>query len=231
MTAACSGGAGDLVYAIRTMQILGVKTIFIKENFYRQPFGNLYLAMNRLMQSQGFACKPTSGNYPVGQFDPQLHFDFNIDNFRNQPGRGTVHIMMNMYRHFNIHIGDTWKRPWMTPVPALINESYSAVHVTERWREGSKVDWKSVLRSIPGNKYYVGLQYEWLEFASRYGDIKWFPTDDIFEMAQVIGSADALYCNQSVGLTLAQGLGVPYYLDRKPGKTNTLLYTKNEHLL
>lgn len=226
MIAACSGGAGDLVYAIPIMRKLGVETIYVKENFYHPPHGNLYQTMKRFIESQGFQCKPTSGNYPVGKFDPYLKFDYNIDNWRQQRGRGRIFIQDNIAAHFGVTID---KDPWLNI--SGDQQDYTLIHLTPRWREGSNVNWAKILMEMKGPKKFIGFQYEWVEFCQRYGSIEWCPTDDIYDMACLIKGAKALYCNQSVALTLAQGLGVNYFCEFKPGKTNCKMQTKYEHSL
>lgn len=229
MTAAISGGAGDLVYSIPIMRQLGVRKYYVKTNYYLS--GNLYETSKRLLKSQGFEVEPTSGNYEVGKFDPALSYDVNIDDFRKQRNRGRNHIMLSMARQFGTEVHPD---PWMEidePKPGDLPDSYTLVHVTPRWREGSAVNWGRVLQGIDGPVYFLGFQEEFVQFSGRYGTIKWLPTEDLYEMAVVIKHARALYCNQSVALTLAQGLGKDYYLERRPHKTNTLLYTPNEHIL
>lgn len=227
MIAACSGGAGDIVYSIPVMRKLGVTTYYIKKNFYHPPHSNLYETMKRFMESQEFECLPTSGTYYTGVFDPELKYDINVDRFREQRSRGKNHIITSMSKQFNAdHPGYS---PWLN-IPGE-KQDYTLINLTPRWRELSTVNWDKVLQSIDGRKYFIGFQYEWVEFCQRYGNIEWWPTEDVYDMACLIKGAKALYCNQSVALTIAQGLGVDYYLERKPGKTNTLIKTKQEHLL
>lgn len=228
-SAACSGGAGDLVYYIQILKQLSVDTIYVKENFYHPPHGNLCQTMKRIMESQGFEILPTSGAYPIFQFDPVLKFDYNLDNFRKQHGRGMRHIMERMAAHFKVKYSF---KPWLQNIPdSDLPKPYTIIHLTERWRQGSKVDWKKVLHSIEGKVYFTGFQHEWVDFCNSVGNVEWLPTNDIYDMAVLINGASSVYCNQSIALTLAQGLGKEYWLERKPGKKNTLMFTKNEHLL
>lgn len=229
MIAACSGGAGDLIYYIQILKQLSVETIYIKENFYHPPHGNLCQTMKRIMESQGFEVLPTSGAYPLYQFDPALKFDYNLDNFRLQPRRGSRHIMERMAEHFKVKYSF---KPWVENIPdSDLPKPYTIIHLTERWRDGSRVDWRKVLQSITGKIYFTGFQHEWTDFNLTAGSVEWLPTEDIYDMALLINGAYAVYCNQSIALTLAQGLGKEYWLDRKPGKRTTLMFTKNEHLL
>lgn len=223
--AACSGGAGDILYSIPVLKQLGVTVIYIKENFYHAPHGNLHQTMKRIMESQGFEVRPCSGAFPVGTFD--VPCDYNIDKFRDQTGRGTRHIQERMATHFGIK----WDKgkPWLD-IPVK-DEGYACIHLTERWRQYSSVDWRKVLHGIKDPVKFLGFQHEWVDFCVNAGNVEWCPTDDVYDMAQVIAGCSRLYSNQSVALVCAQGLGKEYYLERKPGKTNTLLYGTNEHIL
>jgi len=230
ITAASSGGLGDIVFAIPVMRRLGVTDIYVKENYYFPPYGSLYLSIKSLLQSQGFNVHPTPGGKDPGIFDPGLHIDYNLDLSLNQRCRGSNHIIISYLNTFKLP-HDNWKRPWLSIVGEPVKEDYTLIHLTDRWRKNSRVDWIKVLKSITGKVYFIGFQYEWLDFCNRYGFVEHLPTDDILHMAVLIQDCKVLYCNQSVSLALAQGMGKEYYLERKPGKTNCLMYTKNEHLL
>lgn len=212
MTAASTGGNGDICYSIPCMKQLGVTDVYLPAVFYQM--------MSRFLQSQGF----TVHSFPA--ICPPV--DYVMDDFRQQPLRGKNHIMYSIAQQFKTKFDKT---PWLKipPHPDLTGP-YTVVHLTGRWREGSRVDWKRVRAELV-NPVFIGLQHEWSDFCYKYGDIKWFPTEDIYEFAQVIAGSEALYCNQSVSLTIAQGLGKKYYLEVKPRKTNTLLYTPNENIL
>lgn len=225
--AATSGGFGDIVYAIPIMRELKIKTVYVKENWYVHPEHSLYSGIKTLLEHEGFNVLPTKGGYDPMKYEHGLKFDYDLDSFRKMSGRGFVHIQKNMRMFFNLELKPF--SPWLSlPVS---DYGYSVIHLTERWRENSLVEWEHVLSGINQKVYFIGFQYEWLDFQIKYGDIEWKQCYDILDMAKFISGASAVYCNQSVALTLAQGLGKKYFLDKKPGKTNTLMYTKNEHLL
>lgn len=227
--AATSGGLGDIVYSILIMRELGVGTVYVKESWFHHPYHSLYSAIRGLLTKEGFDVLPTSGDYKVGKFEKGLKYDFNLDSFRKQPKRGQIHIQTNLRNQFKLPHKPY--EPWLHY--AIQNKGYNLIQLTNRWRDNSKVDWKKIAREIPRPVYFVGFQYEWLEFIYETGvtDIEWKKTDDILDMTALIAGCNNLYCNQSVALTIAQGLNKPYYLEVKPGKTNTLLYIPNENIL
>ena len=226
-TALSSGGLGDIIYAIPILRELGVSRLYLKRTFYKDPIREIFKPIKSFMEVQGFEVL----EYPDGPlYLYSIPVDYDMDTFRHQDGRGEVFIQHNMRRQFGLPV--TPYRPWIYgPNEYFKKDEYSVIHLTERWRGSMMVDWKQVLQSIKGKVYFTGLLHEWTDFCTRYGNVEWFPTSDILEMAKLIYSAKALYCNQSVSLALAQGMGVEYYLERKPGKSNTLIYQPIEHLL
>lgn len=54
---------------------------------------------------------------------------------------------------------------------------------------------------------------------------------DLITLSDIVECAEAVYCNQSVILTLAQRHGIKYYLEQANGHTNTALKTCNETIL
>lgn len=232
ITAASSGGCGDLVYAIPVMKKLGVTRVYVKENWYKPPFHSLYSVMKDLLEMQGFEVLPTAGGCDPMHYEQGLHVDYDMDKFRLMPKRGRYHIMVNMMRYFGVTNND-WQKPWLEIKGKMADkeECYNLVHVTSRWREGSRVNWKSILPTIPKPVYFIGFDNEWMDFTSAYGHIPYAPVSNILEMARLIRDCQTLYCNQSVALTIAQGLGKKYFLEVKPGKTNTLMHTPNENIL
>lgn len=225
--AATSGGLGDIVYSIPIMRELGVKLVYVKESWYHHPYHSLYSCIKTLLNHEGFDVLPTNGELRVGKFERGLKYDYNLDSFRRQDNRGKVHIQTNLRKQFNLKQQPF--RPWLNISTA--EKGYNLIQLTERWRNASTVDWKVLFQNIPKPVYFIGFQYEWLDFQLNYGDLEWMETNDILDMAHLIANCDNLYCNQSVGLTLAQGLGKRYFLELKPGKTNTRMYLSNENIL
>lgn len=232
MVGATSGGLGDIVYAIPIMHKLGITKLYVKESYYFPPYGNLYTTVKALLECNGIEAIPTSGAYPPYIFDPTIKFDYNLDNSRRQPKRGSNHIIISYLNEFGLS-DDDWRSPWLkVEGEGELHGNYYLIHRTSRWRRFSTVDWVKVLESVPCNPIFIGFEDEYLAFCKETGsNIMYYPTRDILHMAQLIKKCKALYCNQSVSLTIAQGLGKEYYLDRNVPKTNCVMYTPNEHLL
>lgn len=233
ITAGTSGGCGDIVYSIPVLKKLGVTRVYVKENWYRPPYHSLYSVMKDLLEMHGFDVLPTPGGYDPMNYEPGLHLDYDMDRFRLMRGRGKVHLMVSMLNYWGLPT-NRWTNPWLDvtgSAAAKPTEAYNLIQLTPRWRDNSRVNWERVFMKIDGPVYFIGFPEEHAEFCRLYGYIQHIPTDNILHMARLIRDCQALYCNQSVALTLAQGLGKKYYLEVKPGKTNTLMYSKNENIL
>lgn len=228
-TAAITGGVGDAIYSIPVIRALGVTRLYIKENYYPPGFGSMYTALKPLLESQGIECLPTRGGLDFEVYEPGLQFDYDLDMWRHQRGRGRTHIMFSMLVQFK-RFYQGWKLPWLKNIPVTTGD-YSLIFLTWRWRENSKVDWRKVYAKIVRPVYFIGLPEDHELFEREAGSIEWKRTQDLLEMARLIAGCKALYCNQSVALVIAQGLGKEYYCAFKPMKTNAMLYTSNEHNL
>jgi len=226
---AVTGGIGDICYSIQIMRRLGIDKLFVKENYYPPGWGSMYTAVKPLLATQGIECFPTKGGDDFSIYEPGLQFDYDLDAWRCQPNRGRDHILLSMQHHWRC-FDRNWRAPWIKGIPTTTGY-YSLVFYTWRWREGSKVDWKKVYAWIPRPVYFIGLPEDHDLFEKEVGPIEWTPTQDLLEMANLIAGCRALYCNQGVALVIAQGLGKEYWCSFKPGKTNTMLYTPNEHNL
>lgn len=195
-------------------------------------FGTMCSSIKPLMESQGIECVPCKGGLKPLEYPEDITFDVDLDQWRMQPNRGRDHIlwsMMTQWRCFNRN----WKQPWLRGIP-VSNEGYSLMFLTWRWRDGSKVDWKKVYEDVKAKGmpvYFIGHPEDHELFEREVGKIEWKKTYDLLEMAKLIAGCDGLYCNQGVAVVIAQGLGKEYWLHPKPGKTNVLLRTKNEHLI
>jgi hypothetical protein len=211
MTASCTGGLGDIVYSIPVMRKLNIYTYLI-------PNEPIFTPIYRLLRSQEIKCFPYTHENAL-----------NIDNFRNQRQRGSKHIIQSMAAEFDVELQD-WSKPWLSNIKP-VKSFQNLIHVTARWRERSFVKWDKIVPRL-SSCAFIGLPEEYEAFCiESKREIPYLETPDILAMAELIAGCDALYCNQSVGLAIAQGLGKKYFLERKPNKQNCLMFTKNENIL
>jgi ADP-heptose:LPS heptosyltransferase len=107
--------------------------------------------------------------------------------------------------------------PWLTvPEPVHLPNKTVVIHRSTRWvpkdRNPQYDQWAS--EGIEQQAVFVGLPWEYEEFKRMSNwDIDYYPTSSLLELASVIAGADQFIGNQSVGLSLAIGLGVPYSVE------------------
>lgn len=232
-----SGSLGDVIYSLPTIQVLGGGTLYLKQRNQFSPYSLLYNELKALLIQQScirdiklYPDKHTPVGYPLFEYHPGIPIDFDLDIARKQLFRSKIHIVRRHLDAFNLQV--SWTKPWLTVNGARqIKGDYCLIHRTPRWRDGSRVDWKKVLNTIPGKVYFIGYPAEWTAFCEEFGKVDWYPTEKILDMAILIRDCTALYGNQSVSTTIAQGLGKKYYLEKNPKSSNVLMHTPNETLL
>lgn len=235
-----SGNSGDIVFSIPTINHLvnyqKQAIVYIKAVKFITPYNDQYEFVKDLLLLQPgvkhvLPYVPPDDNWSYFWW-PGLKPDYDLDEARHQRERGIHHIVKRYYDAFKIQKDHT------LPFLVVDNEKqrtggYALIHLTPRWRQG-RVDWHKVFLEAKKRHtkvYFVGFQTEWLDFTIKYGEIEHLPTENLLELARLVRDCEAVYCNQGVILTLAQGLGKEYYLEQNYPKTNCLLFTPNEHIL
>lgn len=232
------GKIGDVIFSLPAIRELGGGVIYLPENTPDECNG-MYTTLKELLLLQPYIKEVLE--YPSGysymEQAPDILIDYDLDHARKQPAKGRVHIVKRYLDQFRINYPN-WKEPWLVvdDKPARIKGPYTLIsytgrHISNERGETSRVNWKRVIDSIPGPICFIGLSHEHLSFRAQCAPIMWAQTENMLEVARLIRDCDALYCNQSSALAICQGLGKTYHLDVKPGKTNCLMYTKNEYIL
>lgn len=232
------GKFGDVIFSLPAIRELGGGVLYLPENTPDDCKG-LYSGMKRLLEQQPFISEVRE--YPsglaYGQKAKGIDIDYDLDDARKQPGKGVVHIVRRYLDAFNLSLPN-WKEPWLTvqgetPIPGeYVVVNYTGRHtLNEQTGIRSRIDWIRVHHSISAKKYFVGTEEEHHNYKMSIGMIDRFVCKDVLEMALVVKGTQKVYANQSLCLALAQSLGKEYYCDFKPGKTNCMLFTKNENAL
>lgn len=245
-----SGNSGDIVFCIPTIQALCKRhssdaILYIKASKY--VYGNQYDFVKYLLLQQD-SIKEVHPFVPINADDwnyekwPGLKFDYDLDQARRQQGKGRIHIIKRYFDEFGIKEDHT--KPFLkVDNDYKRDEKFALIHLTDRWNS-LRYDWKKIYTEALKRHekvYFIGFVGEHFEFTIRYGDIEHIITETLLDLARLIRDSEALYCNQGVALTIAQGLGKEYYLAPswdgqmpmiagRNYKTNTLIRTPNEHL-
>lgn len=233
-TAITSGGAGDAIISVPIMKLMGISTLYIKESYYPEGWGSMYTGLKELIELQGFRVLPTKDEgLGFDRFESGIHYDINMDAWRNCRGRGRDYIGLSMAQYWRVARRDH-RAPWLTldaVSTELTGQDYTLWFLSPRWRQ-SDYDWRNGFASVRGEKYFIGFEEDYEAFCVLVNQVvPYYKTRDFMDMARLIRDCRALYCNQSPAVALAQGMGKDYYCAFKKLKTNVRLYTKWEHAL
>lgn len=221
-----SGGLGDIIYALPYIRHHGGGVLHIKKSNGINVCADQFTALKGLLSWTGYVDPwPDNGicEYPwvdLNKFRAVADF---------QKPLPTTYFLA-----FGEPVPDDWSRRWLRAAPPK-SPPYAVVHRTERYQDPA-FDWKKVMAAAmdryKGLVYFLGFRDEYLAFERACGvEIVHYPVFDLEVMAFMIEGADVLFCNQSVGLTIAQGLGRPYQLEVAPGFSSCILNLPNERLL
>lgn len=224
-----AGKKGDLIYSLPTIRALaGEAIIYLPERTHE--CSDLYSSMKSLLEYQPYIKEVREAPDITAYHQCPVKVDYDLDRARLQPGLGRVHIIKRYMNAFRVKVPDNWNEPWLW-VERRDWHGLKVFNVTSRFRS-KETDWSQYMNNLISGNFFIGTDDEYRGFKENVkGKITRIKTRDVHEAAQLIAGASALYCNQSLCLTLAQGLGIPYYLERYKDKTNTHLHTKNEHLI
>jgi hypothetical protein len=223
-----SGTMGDLIYGLSIMRNFGGGEFYlhlnqvdwIGQHYYGSPPSPFHqgrmtpadlASLQPFMQTQSWVTKCVA-------LTPDVEITHNLDKFRplfvGHPGN-----YVDIYAEaFGIHDPDmrTLLRntPWLErpPEPARADYSY-VLNRTQRWisptRNPVYDQWRE--EGVDRVTTFVGLESEFEQFVKEYGwRCSYTPTKDVLELASVIAHAEQFIGNQSLALSLAIGMGVPW---------------------
>lgn len=230
-----SGTLGDIVYGLALMKHFGGGEFYlhlgqvdwVTKHYYGgqpNPFHkgrmtqNDFEFMRDFMEAQEYISK-------FDVLDPATtEVTHNLDRFRTlftqHPANYTTTYsmafgIMDPAIHNQISDG-----PWLTvPNPKVIEGKPHVINRTPRGFTPPGLNpawttWKE--QGVDKESIFVGLPDEYEEFKKLTGwQLEYYPTKNMLELAEVIAGAEQFIGNQSVALSIAQGLRVPYYYETR----------------
>ena len=223
-----SGTLGDLVYSLPIVKAFGGGEFYLHLNqidwIGQHYYGSKPTAFHQgRMNQQDFEFMQDfmlAQDY-IEKFEPldpkTTEITHNLDRFRpafvGHPGNyvdiyaKTFGLSPNLWEGLR-------KTPWLT-VPEKTTPSGVSyvINRTARWlpRTNSPLwdQWRE--QGVPLSSVFVGLPEEHAAFEANTGwRVEYLPTKNMLELAQVIAGAEQFIGNQSVALSMAIGLGVPW---------------------
>ena len=202
-----SGAIGDVIYALPTIRALGGGEVYVPtgkpSHFWNAFYGNPIPALRRHLEAQPYITG-------VRAYEGQ-QVDFNLDRFRRffsmQSFAETVTLCEMHLLTFGIPISEK-ETSWITvekkPLPAGKD---IVICRSSRYRSAF-FRWDRIHREYHARAVFCGLPVEHQEFEAQVGPIQHLPTEDLYELAQYIASANLFIGNQSSPFAIAEGLKV-----------------------
>jgi hypothetical protein len=229
-----SGTAGDLLYSLPIVKHTGGGKFYLHldqinwmgKHYYgatipqihqsRMNLGD-YEFLKPLMEAQSYI-----SSFEV--LDPkQTEITHNLDNFRvpfvGNPGN-YVDIYAETFGFRDSEVKRSLRQtPWLTvDQPRSIPDRDIVVNRTTRWLPPTLSpiwdDWRE--QGLEERSIFVGLPDEHVAFESATGwKIPYQKTSNALEIAELIAGASNFIGNQSMALSIAIGLGVPFWCEAR----------------
>lgn len=218
-----SGDLGDIVYSLLACKELGGGFFYLGPEM-KVPERN---AVTRVMMTQDHAnlILPLIKSQPYikdAKFDARmpLFIDYDFNQFRPffwGPRRDEMesHGAKKPYSIARAHASTFGLRdidetkPWIFIEDKLpILDHPIVINRTARYRN-PLFDWKVIYRYYGRKMIFVGSKSEHEEFCTAFGDVEYFPTANLYELARVIAGSELFIGNQSCANAIAEGLKHP----------------------
>lgn len=244
-----SGTLGDIIQSLALMKSFGGGEFYLHLNqvewiasyYYGNkpdPYHNGKMNLNDFEFMKDFM----NAQEYVTKFDvltDDVEITHNLDRFRPLFVGHPANYVTTYCLAFGIVDKETQdqitKGPWITcPNPRSLDKPY-VINRTGRFTSpGCHEQWKIWKEEgMDKESVFVGLEKEYQEFKQLTGwDLEHYPTKTMLDLAEVIAGSKKFVGNQSVALSIAQGLGVEYVFEARkdlPIERNENYYSNHPH--
>jgi len=225
-----SGRLGDIVYSIQAAKRISERhddkvRYFIPDGTAAE--NDYFRLLKTLLEEQ--PCVAEVQHFVKGIKDEDYHnlqIEYNLDNFRGiNPWQN--HVLLC---HLNaLHLSTKgWNLPWLAVehTKSPTGQPFAVFQRTFRYRN-PRSDWKGLIQKIKADigedeLYFVGTDHEYKNFLTVEPKVKRLNTVDILEFAEYMKAAKWVATGMSVGLVLAQGMGIKHYFELEPRHVKTV---------
>lgn len=190
-----SGDLGDIVAAMPAMRDLGGGTVYLVStpSITKHMTPERFSAIKPLLKAQEYIEDVKMWNH-----EPITH---NFANFRSHYRRN-----LNLSQIQAMYIGTNTEgslRPWIHAVPKP--NGRVVIHRSPR-HQNDLFPWRGLIRHFGKRLLYCGVRFEYEEFARGNGDVEFYETRDLLELAEMIAGSELFVGNQSSPYWIAEGL-------------------------
>jgi len=194
MNAFHSGCIGDIVYSIPTLQEKQTKRLFIGNRPWTKPIEDRIPLFQRLLEEQGISVHKHEGE----------KIDHDISTYRNGGMRYGENIASRVARWMMVK--PDLDKPWISVQnPNKYTNGKIVVARGARWH-GEYFPWRQIVEEFKDDIVFVGLPEEHQDFCSLFGNVEYFPTKDLYEVAEAIAGSALFIGNQSSPNAICEGL-------------------------
>jgi hypothetical protein len=112
---------------------------------------------------------------------------------------------MHLIKVHQIGQGITGNEKWLTVDRHPYSSGRIVIARSPRYQNDS-FPWKEVVKRYGWKLLFVGLDFEWRDFVSKFGYVEHYHIQDMLEFAQLIEGSELMICNQSCSNALSEGL-------------------------
>lgn len=207
---------GDLLACLATVKALGGGSLFFHQDLpnthsfllYQPYINDMYHFQNDLVCYS--KTEPNWGDWQEVR---------NLDKWYTKAvGRGPISKWCA--DAFNVTLeNDAWLEAPNNRVASVVFNRSARYHNSDGMWRNAMLLYK--------DKIFVGTVQEHIDFEKSFGNIKYYPTTTLLDLAAVINGADLFLGNQSAAFWTAAGLGVPLVLEVNPLQPNCCLKRAN----
>lgn len=95
--------------------------------------------------------------------------------------------------------------PWISVKPSKESKGKIVVARSPRYRN-SRFPWRSIVEQYRDKIIFIGLPEEYHNFTDLFGKVPYFPTNDLYEVAELIAGSELFIGNQSSPNAICEGL-------------------------
>lgn len=195
------GDLGDCLYLMPSMkfaaEITGEPaTLYCKDGLRaHDPFIPRMPMIKDLFEAQDYidAVRPWDGE----------RIDFDASRFRDHGY--PFGVTLAKLQAQAVGLGPDLSRQWIQVDPMPQTHGSIVVARSHRYRN-FRFPWTDLVRTFGEHMFFVGLSNEFVDFCAAFGEVRYLPTKDLYEVAKAIAGSSLFIGNQSSPYAVCEGL-------------------------
>lgn len=217
-----SADLGDIIAALPSLRVIGGGNIIIGPPLPRQGRETLkgarFDALRPLLEAQPYVHRAEWQDEPHG-------FTHDLREFRSKAEYGES-LLSWQGKHLGLSPSTD---PWLQAVRSPVSLGRTVIARSQRYHNDG-FPWNVILAKHR-NCLFVGSEGEHQEFVRTAGNVEFYPTKDLLELAEIINGSHLFVGNQSCPFWIAAGLGVPLIQESWPNDPNSQVRRSNARYL